>query len=111
MKLIQTLYLTIILVYRFKPLKQTFLSSLSNPIGQQSSGSYSGISSPIENEKATDNGRLLPMTTKASSNDESYNMEYSKKFLPPLWVDVQEEIERHLEEIQQKSIKFTSLYL
>jgi hypothetical protein len=45
------------------------------------------------------------MTTKASSNDDSYNMEYSKKFLPPVWVDIQEDIERHLEDIKQKSIK------
>lgn len=41
------------------------------------------------------------MSTKASSEDSS--IEYGKRFLPPLWVDVQEEIERHIEEINLKS--------
>ena len=45
------------------------------------------------------------MNTKASSNDndESTIVEYGKKFLPPIWVDIQEEIESHLKEIQAKS--------
>lgn len=59
------------------------------------------MSSPIEGDKA-DNGRLLPMTTKASSNDESY-IEYGKRFQVPEWVDMQEEIECHIEEMQSKS--------
>lgn len=41
------------------------------------------------------------MTTKASSDDSS--IEYGKRFLPPVWVDIQEEIERHLDEINSKS--------
>ena len=44
------------------------------------------------------------MSTKASSEDSS--MEYGKRFLPPIWVDIQEEIERHTEEINNKSIHF-----
>ena len=36
------------------------------------------------------------MNTKASSNDDS-SIEYGKQFLPPAWVDIQEEIEGHLE--------------
>ena len=62
-------------------------------------GQYSGISSP--NENTNDNDRFLPLSTKGSSNDSS--IEYSKRFLPPEWVDTQEEIERHLEEINNKS--------
>jgi hypothetical protein len=41
------------------------------------------------------------MSTKASSEDSS--IEYSKRFLPPLWVDIQEEIEKHIEDITTKS--------
>lgn len=48
-----------------------------------------------------DNVKLLPMSTKASSEDSS--IEYGKRFLPPIWVDIQEEIERHIEEIDSKS--------
>jgi hypothetical protein len=39
------------------------------------------------------------MSTKASSEDNT-SVEYGKKYLPPLWVDIQEDIERHLEEIE-----------
>ena len=46
------------------------------------------------------------MSTKASSEDSS--MEYGKRFLPPIWVDIQEEIERHTEEINNKSIHYRS---
>lgn len=46
-------------------------------------GNYSGINSP--NENTTDNDRFLPLSTKGSSNDSS--IEYSKRFLPPEWVD------------------------
>lgn len=53
-------------------------------------------------EKVNDNVKLLPMSTKASSNDESV-IEYGKRFLPPLWVDIQEEIDRHIDEITGKS--------
>ena len=60
---------------------------------------YTGINSP--NENSNDNDRFLPLSTKGSSNDSS--IEYSKRFLPPEWVDTQEEIERHLEEIHSKS--------
>jgi hypothetical protein len=62
---------------------------------------YTGVSSPQE---TMDNQKLLykPMSTKASSNDESV-VEYGKRFLPPLWVDIQEEIERHIDEIGSKS--------
>ena len=37
------------------------------------------------------------MSTKASSDEST--IEYGKRFLPPAWVDIQEEIERHIEEI------------
>ena len=45
------------------------------------------------------------MSTRASSNtdDSGGSIEYGKRSLPPLWVDTQEEIERHIEEITQKS--------
>lgn len=44
------------------------------------------------------------MSTKASSNsDESVAIEYGKRFMPPLWVDIQEDIEGHIDEIVQKS--------
>ena len=44
------------------------------------------------------------MSTKASSNDDSGgSIEYGKRFLPPLWVDIQEEIEHHIDEITTKS--------
>jgi len=33
-----------------------------------------------------DNVKLLPMSTKASSEDSS--IEYGKRFLPPIWVDI-----------------------
>ena len=69
-----------------------------------SNGTYSGISSPSEIEKGSDNVKLLPMSTKASSEESS--IEYGKRFLPPLWVDIQEEIERHIEEIEKKSTSF-----
>jgi len=42
------------------------------------------------------------MSTKASSHDDS--LEINRKFLPPAWVDIQEEIERILESINIKSI-------
>jgi hypothetical protein len=43
------------------------------------------------------------MSTKASSEDSSI-IEYAKRsFLPPVWVDLQEEIERHIEDIHTKS--------
>lgn len=41
------------------------------------------------------------MSTKASSEDSS--IEYGRRFLPPIWVDIYEEIERHIEEINSKS--------
>ena len=41
------------------------------------------------------------MSTKASSEDSS--IEYGKRFLPPLWVDIQEDIETHMKEIDSKS--------
>lgn len=71
---------------RFKPLKSNFLSGLSGP----SSG-----------EKVSDLGqqRLLPDNqTKASSTDEN-QVEYGKRFLPPEWVDLQEDIEARLNEV------------
>lgn len=45
------------------------------------------------------------MSTKASSEDSS--IEYGKRFLPPIWVDIQEDIERNLEEITHKSKKLS----
>lgn len=57
-------------------------------------GTYSGVTSPQETEKLTgDNVKLLPkmaMSTKASSNgdDSGNSIEYGKRFLPPLWVDL-----------------------
>ena len=47
-----------------------------------------------------DNAKLLPVSTKASSNDDS--IEYGRRFLPPVWVDLQEEIERHIDEVGSK---------
>ena len=49
-----------------------------------------------------DHERFLPLSTKVSNSDDN-SIEYSKRFLPPEWVDVQEEIERHLEELNTKS--------
>ena len=47
------------------------------------------------------------MVTKASSGDgddlSDSGLEYGKRFLPPLWVDLQEEIEAHISEITTKS--------
>jgi hypothetical protein len=44
------------------------------------------------------------LSTKANSSDESVSMiEYGKRFMPPLWVDIQEEIEAHIDEITHKS--------
>lgn len=83
--------------------------STNQPINNKNGGpSYSGINSPQENEKLTDNNRLLPMDTKASSADSSYICEYGKKFLPPAWVDHQEDIERFIEEIYVKCKSFSS---
>jgi hypothetical protein len=65
-------------------------------------GTYSGLSSPNDTEKERENGKLLPIETKASSNDES-SIEYGKKFLPPLWVDIQEEIEAILKQLKVQS--------
>lgn len=42
------------------------------------------------------------MSTKASSEESTTSIEYARRFLPPLWVDIQEEIERHIEEITHK---------
>lgn len=84
-------------------MKSTFLSSsgdFANP-SLTGNGTYSGFSSPQELEKVNDKVNLLPMSTKASSEDSS--IEYGKRFLPPFWVDIQEEIERHIEEINHKS--------
>lgn len=78
------------------------MSAVSTNLGQN--GSYSGINSPQETEKMNDNNRLLPLTTKASSNEDSVSVEYGKQFLPPVWVDIQEEIDGHLDEISKKSI-------
>ena len=105
------LLFSVILTFRFKPLKSNFLTGLSTITNNGTNGGqYSGLSSAIENDKTNDNGRLLPMTTKASSNDDS-SIEYGKKFLPPLWVDIYEEIEHHFEESHAKSIFIpTSFY-
>jgi len=93
-------YGTLLIQFRFKPLKANFLSSLGGA-DVVPTGVYSGLSSPQDHEKINDNQRLIPMSTKASSEDSS--IEYGKRFLPPLWVDVQEEIERHIDEITSKS--------
>lgn len=74
----------------------------SSSVNHDGNGTYSGLNSPQETEKINDNGRLLPMTTKASSHDDS-SIEYGKQFLPPPWVDIQEEIEHQYEQITQKS--------
>jgi len=91
---------------RFKPLKANFLSSLGGA-DVVPTGVYSGLSSPQDHEKINDNQRLIPMSTKASSEDSS--IEYGKRFLPPLWVDVQEEIERHIDEITSKMLELKKL--
>ena len=73
---------------RFKPLKSNFLSGLQ----------------VSDDEKGTSDlgqQRLLPEETKASSSDET-QIEYGKRFLPPLWVDLQEDIEHRLKETSLK---------
>lgn len=72
--------------------------------------SYSGVSSPQETEKLTgETVKFLPghrmMATKASEGDDlsEGSMDYGKRFLPPLWVDLQEEIEHHIGDITTKS--------
>jgi len=70
-------------------------------LSQEGQGSYSGVSSPQETEKLTgENIKFLPgqssghkmMVTKASSGDgddlSDSGLEYGKRFLPPLWVDL-----------------------
>ena len=99
--------------FRFKPLKQTFLNGLTSsgalyPFGHNGDGTYSGVSSPQETEKLTGNGnkydnvKLLSTKATSSSGGED-SVDYARRFLPPLWVDIQEEIERHIEEIERKS--------
>lgn len=80
------------------------INGFSYPTPDSASGNtYSGVTSPIETIEK-DHVKLLPMTTKASSNDDTGSViEYGKRFLPPLWVDIQEEIERHIDEITTKS--------
>lgn len=95
--------------YRFGPLKPALLSALSSggmyPI--DNNGGYSGVNSPQETEKLTTGGNDYQklshaLSTKANS-DESVTIEYGKRFMPPLWVDIQEDIESHLDEIATKS--------
>ncbi len=60
-----------------------------------------------------DKGALLPTSTKASSEDSgdlnvsggggSGTMQMSARHLPPVYVDIQEEIEANLEEISKLS--------
>ena len=74
-------------------------------------GTYSGVSSPQETEKLTGNGnkydnvKLLGagLSTKATSSSGDESVDYARRFLPPLWVDIQEEIERHIEDVTKKS--------
>jgi hypothetical protein len=96
-------------------LKPALLSALSsnNYYPEHNNGGYSGVSSPQETEKLTNNDYQKlhsnfknHLSTKASS-DESVTIEYGKRFMPPLWVDIQEEIEGHIEEITQKSMHFS----
>lgn len=46
--------------------------------------------------------KLLSTKATSSSGGED-SVDYARRFLPPLWVDIQEEIERHIEEIERKS--------
>ena len=78
--------------------------------GSNADGTYSGVSSPQETEKLTGNGikydnvKLLGgMSTKATSSSGEDSIDYARRFLPPLWVDLQEEIERHIDDINKKS--------
>jgi len=95
-----------------KPALLSALSGASNnnfyPLSSESNGGYSGVTSPQETEKLTGSSDYMKingkgqqfLTTKANSSDESVSMiEYGKRFMPPLWVDIQEEIEGHIEEI------------
>ena len=58
---------------------------------------------------STDKGALLPSSTKASSEDQDSSNEkntngslaISARHLPPVYVDIQEEIEANLEEIHK----------
>jgi len=62
---------------------------------------------------ANDKGSLLPSSTKASSDDSgdlnnsgltsSGSLQMSARHLPPVYVDIQEEIEVNLDEIQRQS--------
>lgn len=83
-------------------MKTNFLTNLGSG-NTNNGGSYSGLSSPIESDKTNDNGRLLPLTSKVLNSEDS-TIEYGKKFLPPIWVDIHEEIERHFEDLHIKSI-------
>jgi hypothetical protein len=49
--------------------------------------------------------KLLSTKASSSSNnsEENTSIEYARRFLPPLWVDIQEDIERHIDEINKKS--------
>ena len=76
-------------------------------------GGFSAMKSP-DASLVNDKGSLLPTSTKASSNSEddndpnqsqlsSGNNMMSSRHLPPVYVDIQEEIEQSLEEIKSES--------
>ena len=50
----------------------------------------------------------MPVNTKASTKDDEQNLsgEYGRRFLPPEWVDIQDQIEDLFLEIKVKSNQF-----
>ena len=74
---------------------------------------FSSVKSP-EASYVNDRGTLLPTSTKASSEEENNesglqgasSIQMSARHLPPVYVDIQEEIESNLDEINKQSTYF-----
>ena len=83
----------------------------------RNTGFASQVKSP-DVSYAHDKGALLPTSTKASSEEENSeggglhgtsSIQMSARHLPPVYVDIQEEIETNLEEINKQS-RYQQLY-
>ena len=77
----------------------------------RNTGFASSVKSP-EVSYVNDRGALLPTSTKASSEEENSSeggiqgatsIQMSSRHLPPVYVDIQEEIESNLDEINKQS--------
>ena len=77
----------------------------------RNTGFASSVKSP-EASYVNDRGALLPTSTKASSEEENSSeggiqgatsIQMSSRHLPPVYVDIQEEIESNLDEINKQS--------